>query len=235
MCHRSCIEFGLSHLREDDVRGKQVIDVGSLDINGSFRPIVERFNPGSYIGVDIESGPGVDEICNAEDLIDRFGKERFDLVICAETLEHIRNWRRAVSNLKNLLKPNGVLLATTRSLGFDYHGHPFDFWRYEVNDARILFSDLRIETVERDPEMPGVFVRARRPESFKEHDLTHYNLYSVISSKRCSDVGEIDFLILKVRLRSAELWDEFRAHLSRMLPKPLKTLIKKTFMGRRGE
>ena len=63
MCNAACIEFGKRHLREKDIRGKSVIEVGALDVNGSLRSVVQTFGPGNYIGVDIKEGRGVDLIC----------------------------------------------------------------------------------------------------------------------------------------------------------------------------
>ena len=72
MCNRACIEFGQSQIRPEEVRGKRVIEVGALDVNGSLRSFVESLDPASYLGVDIQMGPGVDLVCNASDLLDRF-------------------------------------------------------------------------------------------------------------------------------------------------------------------
>ncbi|MBW1696451.1 MAG: class I SAM-dependent methyltransferase [Deltaproteobacteria bacterium] len=105
MCNEACNQFAERALLEEEIRGKNVLEAGSLDVNGSIRNAVERFEPSSYLGVDITPGPGVDEICDINDLITRFGKDRFDLVISTELLEHVRNWRAAVSNLKNVIKP----------------------------------------------------------------------------------------------------------------------------------
>ena len=220
MCNKACIEFGQAYLKEKDVQGKKVIEIGSYDINGSLRSIVESMNPQSYLGVDIVKGPGVDEICTVEDLIDHFGKECFDLVISTELLEHVLNWRKAISTMKNLLRPNGVLLITTRSIGFGYHGWPFDFWRYEVNDLRILLSDLLIETVEPDPLRPGVFIKARKPESFIEHDLTSYKLYSILKSKRCENINDYENYLYN------QYW-KYRLFFSKKLRTQLRTLIRK--------
>ena len=216
MCTVGCLMFGIRNLCLDDVAGREVIEVGSCEVFGSLRPFVESWGPKSYLGVDIVPGTGVDEIWNAEDLLDRFGGRRFDIVLCTEVLEHTRNWRKVVSNLKNLCRPGGILLVTTRSRGFHYHAYPHDFWRYETENIRHIFSDLDIVQVERDPRDPGVFVKAVRPDRFVEKDLSGFPLYSVVTGKRTIEIGEADFrslhfLRVRYRIRKKELKKKFKA------------------------
>lgn len=187
MCNQACIDFGRANLKEEDVRGKSVIEVGALDVNGSLRSAIEKFVPASYIGVDIQSGRGVDRICKVEDLISTFGSESFDMVVCTELLEHVKDWRVAIHNLKQILRPRGKLLITTRSFGFGYHGYPYDFWRYEVSDMQSIFADFEIDSIEKDlPAEPGVFISARKPAVFDEADISRNRLYSVVLKKRSS-------------------------------------------------
>ena len=76
MCNQACIDFGQVNLQKEDVCGKTVIEIRAMDVNGSLRPHVESLGPSRYIGVDIEAGPGVDIICDAERLLAVFGAGR---------------------------------------------------------------------------------------------------------------------------------------------------------------
>lgn len=186
MCHKSCLNFGMESLRDEYVRGKSVIEIGSMNIGGSLRPIVESLKPGSYIGVDIQMGPGVDRVCKAEDLIKEFGRDKFDLLICTELLEHVEDWRSVMHNLKQVIKPGGAILISTRSRGFMYHGYPFDCWRYEISDMEYIFSDFDIKVLKRDPQVPGVFLLAVKPPAFIENETSGLELMSVVLKKRVS-------------------------------------------------
>jgi len=186
MCNQSCLDLTVKNLRENEVRDKSVIEVGALNVNGSLRPMIEKFHPKNYVGVDIEMGPGVDRVCAAEDLIITFGVGNFDVVICTELLEHVRDWRVVMHNLKGILKPGGILLITTRSIGFDYHGFPYDFWRYEKSDMEFIFSDFELQALESDPSAPGVFVKAKRPIQCVEKSLEGHKLYSILQNRRSS-------------------------------------------------
>jgi 2-polyprenyl-3-methyl-5-hydroxy-6-metoxy-1,4-benzoquinol methylase len=44
---------------------------------------------------------------------------RFDSVVMVETLEHIADWRKALSNIHKLLKPGGCLYMTARNRNAD--------------------------------------------------------------------------------------------------------------------
>ena len=192
MCTTSCIVFGVCHLSPAEVAGRRVIEVGSYDLNGSLRPVVEQWGPAQYLGVDIQEGPGVDLVCPAEEVAERLGEGGFDIVISTEMLEHVRDWRRVISNLKRLCKPEGILLVTTRSFGFGYHAYPYDFWRFEPEDMARIFADFQIEALERDWLKPGVFLRARRPRDWQEKDCSDIELYSMVHQHRARDITDAD-------------------------------------------
>jgi SAM-dependent methyltransferase len=214
MCNRACVEFARRRLGPADVAGRNVIEVGSLDVNGSVRHVVEALEPASYVGVDLAPGPGVDELCDAGDLVRRFGRASFDVVVCTEVVEHVRDWRRVISNLKGVAAPGGIVVLTTRSRGFKYHGYPHDFWRYELDDLEAIFSDFTILALESDPLAPGVFLEARRPEPFVENDLAGHALYSVLTRRRALEARDRDVLAFTVRHR-----------LRRLAPRPLREAL----------
>lgn len=183
MCDSGCIEFGERTITEDDVREKDVLEVGARDLNGSLRDHVASLGPNFYVGVDIQQGIGVDKIVNAKNLCREFGEKRFDLVITTEMLEHVENWQDVVSELKRVLRPGGTLIITTRSKGTPLHDYPGDFWRFEIGDMMRIFSDMVITHLEIDPtnltDLPGVMMRAEKPLAFNENDLSTYKLYSM--------------------------------------------------------
>jgi SAM-dependent methyltransferase len=249
MCSGTGIDFGQRALTREIVAGRRVLEVGALDVNGSLRPHVTSLGPASYLGVDIEAGPGVDEIADARDLVARFGRESFDVVITTEMVEHTREWLEVVTNLKGVLRPGGHLLVTTRSRGFRYHGYPFDFWRYEPEDLRAIFGDLEILTIERDPESPGVFMLAGRPEAYDPR-TPHIALFSIIAGRRVASVSDLQIrlyllrhgLILRLnplRYRLRWQWRRLRAATKRVrnaawqaLPLAARSFIKRTVLRR---
>jgi SAM-dependent methyltransferase len=224
MCNPACLHFGLQQLTESEISGRTIIEVGSRDVNGSLRSAMLRMGPASYLGTDIEMGPGVDELCEITSLADRYGTDRFDVVISTEVMEHVREWRAAISNLKRILKPGGTLLLTTRSRGFPYHGYPYDFWRYEIDDIRTMFSDMQVEVVESDPVSPGVFVKARKPMQFEERELESIQLYSIVTHRRSHDVTTPQVYLRRIR-------HKVRRALSHVVPKRLLASIDRAVTG----
>jgi SAM-dependent methyltransferase len=193
MCPPSAARFVACHLAPSDVTHRRVLEVGSHDPKGVVRSIVEPLRPREYIGVDLVTGSGVDILCSAERLLDRFGPGSFDVVVCTEVLEHVQDWRLVAHNLKAVLRGEGVLVATTRSRGFEFHGYPLDFWRYQANDISAIFGDLYIEAIEDDPDdPPGIFFRARRVSPFEERDLSSYRLYSVVRRRAADSITSFD-------------------------------------------
>lgn len=183
--HVSALLWLCCNIDENDIAGKDIIEVGSQDVNGSIRDYILKFKPRSYLGVDITPGKGVDLVVDAEGLIQKFGEETFDVVISTEMIEHVNDWKNVIHNLKGILKKSGLLIITTRSKGFGYHAYPYDFWRYEIEDFKSIFKDFTILKLDKDHvEEPGVFLKAKKPLNFQETNLESIALYSMLTERR---------------------------------------------------
>jgi len=201
MCNVAVIEFFIENVERKEFENKRVLEVGSKYVNGSVRPLIEHFcSPKEYVGVDVEPGKYVDLILPAEKLVEYFGPESFDIVIATELLEHVQNWRLAVSNLKDVLKHGGYIYITTRSRGFPFHAYPYDFWRYEIEDMRKIFGDFDIIRLTKDHEAPGVCLKAKKPENYVPTDLSDIALYSIILGRRTKNVPNLKDMPLARRL-----------------------------------
>jgi SAM-dependent methyltransferase len=170
--HGSVMAYLRRMVTRGEVQGKDVLEVGSYNVNGTPRDVFIPFSPKQYLGVDQGAGPGVDRVLEASNLTLALGENAFDVVISTEMLEHAQHWRQAVSNLKAVTKPGGLLFVTTRGPGFPYHGFPHDHWRFTVEDFKRIFGDMEILDVSKDPEAPGVFLKCRKPVGFRPVDLS---------------------------------------------------------------
>jgi predicted SAM-dependent methyltransferase/SAM-dependent methyltransferase len=170
MCHPSVLAYAAEVLEPAQVAGRWVLEVGSYDVNGSVRTVLAPMGPAAYVGVDQSPGPGVDEVVDCEVLADWAAGTCFDLVISTEMLEHVRDWQTCLRNLLEVVADGGLLLVTTRSQGFPWHGFPEDHWRYSVEAMGELLTSAGFEVVDLrpdpDPASPGVFALTRRPDGW---------------------------------------------------------------------
>lgn len=179
MCHASCLSWvGLCCRDRATIEGKRVLEVGAQDVNGTPRSTIEPLNPAEYIGVDSALYKGVDMVCDATELTATFGYGSFDVVVSTEMLEHVQDWRSVVQNFKGVLRLGGLLILTTRSIGFGVHAFPDDYWRFSLEQMRQIFADLNDLKVETDGEVPGVFVCGRKSEAASV-DLSMINVFDM--------------------------------------------------------
>lgn len=113
--------------------GVRVVDIGSYDVNGSMRSVVEgRGN--LYTGVDITSGPNVDVVIDSstwDPLVDG----SIDFAISGSCLEHVFAPWEWVALLYKKMRTGGVVIV---HLPFIMREH-----RYPVDCYRILPDGLR--------------------------------------------------------------------------------------------
>jgi SAM-dependent methyltransferase len=193
MCTPDILNWTAQNLSPDEVAGRRVLDVGAYIVNGSLRLVIVPLNPAEYIGIDMRAGPGVDIVCRAEQLVEIFGPDSFDIVVSSSTLEHVRNWREVISNIKAICKPGGLIIVNMPSV-WPFHAYPNDFWRYQIEDVEAIFADCDILLLEDDAKpWSTVYAKIKKAAHFMEQDLTDYQLHSVITGKRISTLHTRDF------------------------------------------
>ena len=98
-------------------RNSRVLEIGSLDINGSVR---DFFTQCEYIGVDLGEGKGVDVVCEGQNYA--APDNSFDQVISCEVMEHNPHWVKTFENMTRVCRPGGLVVMTCASTGRPEHG-----------------------------------------------------------------------------------------------------------------
>lgn len=134
-------------------RGARVLEVGSLDINGSVRSLFEGCD---YTGVDLAAGPGVDLACPGHLL--EFPSGHFDTVISAECFEHNPFWRETMANMLRMTRPGGLVLMSCATTGRKEHGttrtNP-DASPFTVEARWDYYRNLTAADIERGAHLAG--------------------------------------------------------------------------------
>jgi SAM-dependent methyltransferase len=95
----------------------KVLDMGSLDINGSNRNLFENSD---YLGIDVGNGPNVDLNCVGHEF--EAPDNYYDTIITTEMLEHDMYYEKSIKNIIRMLKPGGLFVMTCATTGREEHG-----------------------------------------------------------------------------------------------------------------
>lgn len=131
--------FVRQFLEKHNPKRDNVLEVGSLDVNGNIRDL---FKDNAYVGLDMRDGANVDVVGNGHDLVARFGKNKFNLVVCVDTLEHDDAFWVTVSEMKKVLKKGGWLILGVPSRRCPLHEHPSDYWRFMSHGMEVMLDGL---------------------------------------------------------------------------------------------
>ncbi len=132
---------------------KRTLDVGSGGSKyGQFFP--------NRITVDIDKSRQPDIIADAHSLPFKDGE--FEIILCTEVLEHVKNPFKVEEELWRVLKPGGMLLLSTRFI-YPIHDAPSDFWRFTKYGLRLVFERWEIiELKEETGTIPTLAVLLQR-------------------------------------------------------------------------
>jgi SAM-dependent methyltransferase len=87
------------------------------------------------VDMSLEGDPAL--VCDAHDL--PFEDHSFDLVVCEAVLEHVFDPKRCAEEIHRVLKPGGLVFATTPFMQ-QVHMGAFDFFRFTRSGHRALFA-----------------------------------------------------------------------------------------------
>ncbi len=99
------------------------------------------------------------DLCNSN--ISIIPDNRFDVVVCTEVLEHVRNPFDAVNEIYRITKPGGSIYIST-PFNFRIHGPLPDNWRFTIHGLKELFSKftiLKIEEVNSNRDLSPIHYR----------------------------------------------------------------------------
>lgn len=117
--------------------GGNVVDVGSLNVNGTYRDLFDH--NWNYAGTDIQQGANVDVIMPGEYSLP-FSDSFADLVISGQTIEHCRNPFKLVAEMARVLKSAGTIILIAPSVWVQ-HRYPIDCWRFLPDGMRCLLEE----------------------------------------------------------------------------------------------
>jgi ubiquinone/menaquinone biosynthesis C-methylase UbiE len=122
---------------------KYATDAKTLDVGCGTALYGGLFPNRVTLDVAARDGIPVDIVADAHDL-HMIADATFDVVLCTEVLEHLHTPQQAIAEFKRVLKPNGLLILTTRFI-YPLHDVPGDFYRYTKYGLRHLLRDWHIE------------------------------------------------------------------------------------------
>jgi SAM-dependent methyltransferase len=111
-----------------------------LDVGCGEMPYLSLFQPhvGEVVGMDTWDNPraslrGVIESIPA-------GDASFDVVLCAQVLEHVDDPAQGIRELARVTRPGGRVLLSTHG-AMVYHPNPVDLWRWTGAGLERLFTE----------------------------------------------------------------------------------------------
>lgn len=164
-----------------------ILDLGSYDVNGSYRPLFKHPN-WHYRGMDLSPGPNVDIVLSSPY---RFPISTYnmDLIISGQAFEHIEFFWLTWLEMVRVLKPGGTIFLIAPSRGPE-HRYPVDCWRFYPDGFAALAKYGALELIEvrtdwephPEPDSApwgdtvGVFVKPRRNYTARLYERFQYTL-----------------------------------------------------------
>ena len=163
----------MARFREEYLRGKEqerltIYDIGSQDINGSYRPLFSE-PAWRYIGVDMAAGKNVDLVLKNPYHWREIAAGSADVIISGQTFEHTEFFWETTAQIARALKVGGICCILAPSAGPE-HQYPVDCWRVYPDGFRAVARYAGLEVLEATAQWEDL--PQYDNESNKWHDAT---------------------------------------------------------------
>lgn len=138
--------FAQKYLRGRRHEPLLILDLGSQDFNGSYRPLFDQ-KPWRYIGVDMTAGKNVNIVLREPYRWREIKPGSADVIISGQTFEHTEFFWLTMREMRRSLKPGGLLCIIAPSAGQE-HRYPVDCWRVYPDGLRAAARYAGLETLE---------------------------------------------------------------------------------------
>ena len=138
--------FRQKHLTGREREPLRILDVGSQDVNGCYKPIFDSPH-WRYVGLDMNPGPNVDIVLDNPYDWSKLRANEYDVVISGQALEHIEFFWITMLEISRILKYGGICCLIAPSGGYE-HRYPVDCWRYYPDGFYALARWARLEVLE---------------------------------------------------------------------------------------
>jgi SAM-dependent methyltransferase len=149
--HQSSLDKMLA-FRKKYLKGREneplfILDLGSLDVNGSYRGYFE-VSCWKYRGIDMAAGKNVDIVLQDPYNWREIKSGSADVVVSGQAFEHIEFFWLTMLEIVRVLKPAGLCCLIAPSGGPE-HRYPVDCWRYYPDGFAALarFASLEVSEV----------------------------------------------------------------------------------------
>jgi SAM-dependent methyltransferase len=139
---RKCLETTPGRLRLEAFLSRHATGAPTLEI-GAEDSTCKRWFP-KRVAINIAPNEHIDVQADAYHL--PFRDAAFDVVLCAEVLEHTHSPALALEEFRRVLRPGGKLLLTT-PFAFPIHYGPNDYYRFTRFGLAHLLDGWRIESL----------------------------------------------------------------------------------------
>lgn len=177
MAHKEQVEFCEAVKRKfpEYFKNKSVLDIGSLDINGSNKIF---FSECEYVGLDLAEGKNVDVVSFAHEYQP---DSQFDVIISTEAFEHDYYFEQTLPHCVEMTKPGGLFFFSAAGPKRAEHGtkrttpkdSPFTSF---IEGQENYYRNVTIEWVNKLLDLNNIFSEWDMAYGRKGHDIYFWGI-----------------------------------------------------------